>query len=456
MRLLIQNGTIVSDGVSFCADLLAENGLIRAIAPHIEARADCRIDASGCLLLPGFIDTHTHLDLPLGSITTADNFDSGTHAAILGGTTTVLDFATQDRGMTMQQALDLWHRKAVGSHCNYGFHMAISEWDDRRATEVDSMVRQGVTSFKMYMVYDAMMLDDGAIYDALTSMAARGCLAGVHCENASLIRERIRRLRAAGRLDAAAHPLSRPNAIEAEAVSRLMRIAQLAESPVWVVHLSTAEGLDEIRRARARGQHVLTETCPQYFVLDDSCYDAPDAAKYILSPPLRKPADREALLAAMGEGEIDVVGTDHCSFTMAQKAAGADDFSKVPNGGAGIQNRAELLYTHAVLPGRITLCRMADLLSTNAAKAFGMYPKKGALRVGSDADIAIFDPSRARTISWRTNAHRCDNSPYEGMRAAGSVRDVVLGGELVVEDGCLIRRGKGRFVFRRPCFTPNA
>ena len=250
MRLLIQNGTIVSDGVSFCADLLAENGLIRAIAPHIEARADCRIDASGCLLLPGFIDTHTHLDLPLGSITTADNFDSGTHAAILGGTTTVLDFATQDRGMTMQQALDLWHRKAVGSHCNYGFHMAISEWDDRRAAEVDSMVRQGVTSFKMYMVYDAMMLDDGAIYDALTSMAARGCLAGVHCENASLIRERIRRLRAAGRLDAAAHPLSRPNAIEAEAVSRLMRIAQLAESPVWVVHLSTAEGLDEIRRAR--------------------------------------------------------------------------------------------------------------------------------------------------------------------------------------------------------------
>ena len=235
-----------------------------------------------------------------------------------------------------------------------------------------------------------------------------------------------------------------------------MRIAQLAESPVWVVHLSTAEGLDEIRRARARGQHVLTETCPQYFVLDDSCYDAPDAAKYILSPPLRKPADREALLAAMGEGEIDVVGTDHCSFTMAQKAAGADDFSKVPNGGAGIQNRAELLYTYAVLPGRITLCRMADLLSTNAAKAFGMYPKKGALRVGSDADIAIFDPSRARTISWRTNAHRCDNSPYEGMRAAGSVRDVVLGGELVVEGGCLIRRGKGRFVFRRPCFTPNA
>lgn len=451
MRLLIKHGTIVSGAGSERADLLAENGVIRAVAPAIDAPCERVIDATGCLVMPGFIDTHTHLDLPLGSITTADNFDSGTHAAILGGTTTVLDFATQDRGMTMQQALDLWHRKAVGSHCNYGFHMAISQWDEARAAELDSMVRQGVTSFKMYMVYDAMMLDD----DALTCMAARGCLAGVHCENAALIRERIRRLRAAGRLDAAAHPLSRPNAIEAEAVARLMRIAQLAQSPVWVVHLSTAEGLDEVRRARGRGQRVLAETCPQYIVLDESCYAAPDAAKYILSPPLRKHADREALLSAMGARVVDVIGTDHCSFTMAQKAVGADDFTKVPNGGAGIQNRAELLYTFAALPGRVTVCQMAELLSSNAAKAFGMYPKKGALRMGSDADIAVFDPSRARTISWRTNAHRCDNSPYEGIHVAGSVRDVVLGGELVVEDGRLIRRGRGRFVFRRSCFTPS-
>lgn len=456
MRLLIKNGTIVSDGVSRRADLLAENGVIRAIAPSIDAPCERTVDAAGCLVMPGFIDTHTHLDLPLGPIVTADNFDTGTHAAILGGTTTVLDFATQDRGMTMQQALDLWHRKAAGSHCNYGFHMAISEWDEQRAAEIDSMVRQGVTSFKMYMVYDAMRLDDGAILDALRRMARHGCLAGVHCENYDLLRESVRELKAAGRFDAAAHPLSRPAIVEAEAVARLMRIAQLAKTPVWVVHLSTAAGLEEVRRARVRDQRVLAETCPQYLVLDDSCYLAADAAKFVLSPPLRKHADQAALLEAMGNGEIDVVGTDHCSFTMAQKAAGADDFTKIPNGGAGIQNRAELLYTHAVQPGHIAAEQMADQLSSNAAKAFGMYPKKGALRVDSDADIAIFDPRRERTISWKTNAHNCDNSPYEGFRVAGSVRDVVLGGELVVEDGTLVQRGRGRFVFRQPCFEAQA
>ena len=451
MRLLIKHGTIVSGAGSERADLLAENGVIRAVAPAIDAPCERVIDATGCLVMPGFIDTHTHLDLPLGDITTADDFASGTHAAVLGGTTTVLDFATQDRGMTMQQALNLWHRKAAGSHCNYGFHMAISEWDEARAAEIPAMARQGVTSFKMYMVYDAMRLDDGAMLDALARMARYGCLAGIHCENYDLLRERIRQLHAAGRFDAAAHPLSRPPIVEAEAVARLMRIAQLAGTPVWVVHLSTAEGLDEVRRARARGQRVLVETCPQYLVLDESRYLEPDAAKYVLPPPLRGTADREALLGAL-KAEVDVLGTDHCSFTMAQKAAGADDFTKIPNGGAGIQNRAELLYACAVATGRISPERMTALLSENAARAFGMYPQKGLLRAGSDADIAIFDPARARTISFRTNAHRCDNSPYEGMRVPGSVRDVVLGGELVVEDGQLVQRGRGRFVARRPCF----
>ena len=301
-----------------------------------------------------------------------------------------------------------------------------------------------------------MRLDDGAICDALSRMARRGCLAGIHCENYDLLRERIRQLHAAGRFDAAAHPLSRPAIVEAEAVARLMRIAQLAGTPVWVVHLSTADGLEEVRRARARGQHVLVETCPQYLVLDDSRYLEADAAKYVLSPPLRRAGDQAALLGAMQSGEVDVIGTDHCSFTMAQKALGQDDFTKIPNGGAGIQNRAELVYAAAVHPGRITPAQMAALLSTNAAKAFGMYPQKGTLRVGSDADLAIFDPHRGRTISWRTNAHRCDNSPYEGMRVPGSVRDVVLGGELVVEDGRLIQRGRGRFVARRPCFEALA
>ena len=453
MRLLIKNGTVISGGKAERADVFVQDGVIRAVAPGLDAPCERVLDAAGCFVMPGYIDTHTHLDLPLGSVTTADDFDSGTHAAVLGGTTTVLDFATQDRGMTMQQALSVWHEKAVGSHCNYGFHMAISEWNGARAAEVPLIARQGVTSFKMYMVYDAMRLDDGAMLDALGCMARCGCLAGVHCENYGLLNELIRRLHAAGRFDAAAHPLSRPALVEAEAVARLMRIAQLAGTPVWVVHLSTAAGLEEAQRARARGQSVLLETCPQYFALDEGRYAEPDAAKYVLSPPLRSTADREAVLAALA-GPIDVLGTDHCSFTMAQKAAGSGDFTKIPNGGAGIQNRAELLYAFAVATGRITPERMSALLSENAAKAFGMYPQKGALRAGSDADIAIFDPARRRTISWRTNAHRCDNSPYEGMTVPGSVRDVVLGGELVVEDGRLVQRGRGRFVARRPCFPP--
>lgn len=454
MRLLIKNGTVVSDGVKRRADVLTENGKIALVASTVEAQADRVIDAAGCYLMPGFIDTHTHLDLPLGAISTADDFDTGTRAAVLGGTTTVLDFATQDRGMTMRQALDTWHRKAAVSHCNYGFHMAISEWNADRAAEIPYMVNRGVTSFKMYMVYDAMRLNDGQIMDALRRMAKAGCLAGVHCENYDVLQQNIRDLKAAGRFDAAAHALSRPAEVEAEAVGRLMRLAQMANTPVWVVHLSTADGLDEIRRARARGQSVIAETCPQYIVLDDSCYLESDAAKYVMSPPLRKVSDREAILSAMGSGDIDVIGTDHCSFTMRQKAAGSSDFTAIPNGGAGIRNRAELVYTYAVLPGRMSVEQMADELSSNAAKIFGMYPEKGTIRPGSDADIAIFDPNRARTISYTNNAHNCDNSPYEGIPVAGSVRDVILDGEHVVQGGKLLLPGRGRYVPRKLCFEP--
>lgn len=454
MRLLIKNGIVVSDGVKRRADVLTENGSIALVASTMDAQADRVIDAAGCYLMPGFIDTHTHLDLPLGPISTADDFDTGTRAAVLGGTTTVLDFATQDRGMTLRQALETWQRKAAVSHCNYGFHMAISEWNPARAAEIPYMVNHGVTSFKMYMVYDNMRLNDGQIMDALKKMAKAGCLAGVHCENYDVLQQNIRDLKAAGRFDAAAHALSRPAEVEAEAVGRLMRLAQMANAPVWVVHLSTAEGLEEIRRARARGQLVVAETCPQYIVLDDSCYSEPDAAKYVMSPPPRKPADKEALLSAMGSGDIDVIGTDHCSFTMRQKAAGSEDFTRIPNGGAGIRNRAELVYTYAVLPGRMTVEQMADELSSNAAKIFGMYPEKGTIRPGSDADIAIFDPNRARTISYTNNAHNCDNSPYEGIPVAGSVRDVILDGEHVVQSGKLLLPGRGRYVPRKLCFEP--
>ena len=455
MRILIRNGLVVGDGGAVSADVLTEDGTILRVAPQIGEAHDACLDAAGCYVMPGFIYTHTHFDLDLGTTVTADNFVTGTRAAVLGGTTTVLDFATQDRGMTMQDALDLWHKKAQGSSCNYGFHMAVSEWNDARIGEIPSMIRQGVTSFKMYMVYDAMRVDDGAIYDALRRTAAEDCIIGVHCENYDLLRQRILECRAAGLSGPTAHPLSRPNIVEAEAVARLMRIAELAEAPAWVVHLSTKEGLEEARRARLRGQEVYLETCPQYLVLDDSAYAAEDGARFVLSPPLRKPSDAEAILTAMAQDEIDVIGTDHCSFTMAQKALGEDDFTKIPNGGAGVQNRAALIHTCAVQTGRMTVAQMAEQLSGNAARIFGMYPKKGCIAEGSDADIVIFDPKAERTISWRTNAHNCDNSPYEGMRTVGAARDVIVNGVLAVQNGTLVQEGAGRYVFRGRSQRPN-
>ncbi len=451
MKVLIQNGTVVRSDGTEKADILADNGVIVRIAPKIACEADKTVDASGCYVFAGFIDTHTHLDLELTSTTTADDFETGTKAAVVGGTTTVLDFATQDRGMTMQDALDKWHRKADGkSSCNYGFHMAVSEWNEDRKAEVDSMIGQGVTSFKMYMVYPAMRVNDGQIYDAIRYAAERDCLVGVHCENFDLLNARIKELHAEGRFEPMAHADSRPDIVEAEGVARLMRIAELADAPAWVVHLSCEASLDEVEAARGRGVEVYAETCPQYLTLDKACYAQPDGEKFIMSPPLRLAHDRSAILNGMSDGMIDFIGTDHCSFTMAQKALGNGDFADVPNGGAGIQNRAELVYTYAVKAGYITLEQMAALLSENAAKLFGMYPKKGVLQEGSDADITVFDPDCPHTISWKTNLHNVDNSPYEDVPVLGGTKDVLVNGELVVENGKLIKPYCGRFVFRGP------
>ena len=451
MRILIKNGTVVRSTGRRKADVLVKDGKIVRIAPDIEAEADRVIDAAGCFIFAGFIDTHTHFDLDLGVTVTADDFETGTKAAVVGGTTTVFDFATQDHGMTMHDALTLWHKKAEKSSCNYGFHMAVSEWNDARKAEVDDMFRAGISSFKMYMVYDAMKVTDGQIYDAQKFIGARGGVIGVHCENYDVLQARIAEEKAKGHMDPTAHPATRPQAVEAEGVARLMRIAELSGCPAWVVHLSTADGLEEVRRARKRGVEVYAETCPQYITLDVSQYAEPDGAKYVMSPPLREARDRAAILDGMKRKDIDFIGTDHCSFTMAQKAMGRGDFSKIPNGGAGVQNRAELVYTYAVKTGAISPEQMALLMSERAARLFGMFPKKGVLRVGSDADIVIFDPNDPHTISWKTNLHACDNSPYEGVNVLGRTRDVILNGEIVVESGKLIKPNCGKYVFRKPC-----
>ncbi len=410
MRILIKNAFLV----------LEDRVDIAQVGGVIDGPCDKVIDAKGCYVFPGFIDTHTHFDLEVGSTVTADNFVTGTKAAVVGGTTTVLDFATQERGMTLMEAFHKWENKAKNSSCNYGFHMAMSEWNDARIAEIPLMIENGVTSFKMYMVYDNMRLSDGVMYEAIKYLAKEDCIIGIHCEND-------------------------------DGVGRLMDAAYLAGGPAWVVHLSTKEGLAIARRARERGQEVYLESCPQYLVLEESMYDAPDGAKFIMSPPLRSKDDQEALLKAMAAGEIDWIGTDHCSFTMAQKAVGKDDFSKTPNGGAGVQNRAEIVYTRAVKGGYLDIVEMGQLLSTRAAKLFGLYPRKGALQAGSDADIVIFDPDAPHAIHAATNLHNCDNSPYEGYEAAGKARDVLLNGQLVVENGQLVAPGKGEYVHRDRC-----
>ena len=451
MRILIKNASLVFEDRVEKGDLLTEGQRIVQVGGNIDAPADQVIDGSGCFVFPGFIDTHTHFDLEVGSTVTADDFISGTKAAVVGGTTTVLDFATQERGMTMMDAFQKWSKKAEGSSCHYGFHMAVSEWNTDRIAEIPRMIENGVTSFKMYMVYDNMRVSDGQIYEAIQRLAKEDCIIGIHCENDDIIKARVRELKAAGKTSSRYHAVSRPNVVEADGVGRLMDAAYLAKGPAWVVHLSTKEGLAIARRARERGQEVYLESCPQYLVLEESMYDEPDGAKFVMSPPLRSKADQEALLKAMATGEIDWIGTDHCSFTMAQKAAGKDDFSKTPNGGAGVQNRAEIVYTRAVKGGFMDMVAMGQLLSTRAAKLFGMYPRKGVLQAGSDADIVIFDPDAPHTIHMATNLHACDNSPYEGYVAAGMARDVILNGELVVEKGKLIAAGRGEYVRRDHC-----
>lgn len=451
MTTLIENGLLVLPHGVMPGDILVEGTVIKKIAPKIQEEAERVLDATGCYVFPGFIDTHTHFDLELPATTTADNFITGTRAALVGGTTTVLDFATQDRGMTMQEALEKWHKKAQGSSCHYGFHMAVSEWNAERIGEVDAMIAQGVTSFKMYMVYDNMKVDDGKMYEAVKLLAKKDCVVGVHCENDDIIKARVGELHEQGKLSPIYHAQSRPNLVEADGVARLMDICGLANAPAWVVHLSTKEGLLEARKARERGQEVYLESCPQYLVLEEENYLASDAEKFIMSPPLRSKEDQQALLNAMGQDEIDWIGTDHCSFTMAQKALGKGDFSKAPNGGAGVQNRAELVFTRGVQEGHITIEQMGKLLSENAARLFGMYPRKGVLQEGADADIVLFDPNCPHEIHVATNLHNCDNSPYEGYRAAGKTRDVLLKGELVVRSGELIEAGKGEYVFRKTC-----
>lgn len=456
MRRLIQGGTIVRGTGCERADILIENGKIARIGQglgELFAKDEGIVleDAEGSYVFPGFIDAHTHFDLHVGGTVTADDFETGTKAAVRGGTTTVIDFGTQYHGETLQQALKNWHEKADGKcSCDYSFHMSISDWNEAVSAELDTMMEEGITSFKLYMTYPDMMVDDRAFYQILKRFKELGGITGVHCENSGIIdamrEEAVKR----GEMGVASHPATRPAAAEAEAIDRLLRIAEVVDVPVMVVHLTCKEGLEVIRAARKRGQQVFAETCPQYLLMDESLYQLADfeGAKYVIAPPLRTKEDQKALWEALKNGEIQTISTDHCSFTTKQKELGRDDFRKIPGGMAGVETRGVLMYTYGVDEGKISLEQMCQFLSENPAKLYGLYPQKGCIQEGSDADLVVLKPHVKDTITAADQLQNVDYAPFEGTRVTGRIETVYLRGEKVVDKHELVQEKRGIFLKR--------
>jgi dihydropyrimidinase len=452
MKYLLKNGIVVSGDKSKKLDVLVDGEKILKLGVELVDEEATTIDVSGKLLFPGFIDGHTHFDLEVAGTVTADDFETGTKAAILGGTTMVVDFASQDKGgHTLKEGLEKWHQKADGKcSCDYSFHMSIVEWNEKTEKEIQDMIDQGITSFKLYMTYPAMIVDDCDIYKIIKKLNEMGCFAGVHCENAGVIDALIAEAKAQGRMGVENHPLVRPDTMEAEAVHRLLAIAKEANAPVMVVHLTNQKAYQEIMNARANGQKVYAETCPQYLLLEDSVYSRPnfEGAKFVCAPPIRKKEDQHCLWEALAKGEIQTVATDQCSFTLEQKAMGKEDFTKIPGGLPGVQTRGTLLYTYGVREGKITKEQMCKVLSENPAKLYGIYPQKGTIQEGSDADIVVFDPEKESVISAKTHAYNTDNNPFEGFALHGGIDKVFLRGNLTVEGGVLVKEKIGKYIFR--------
>lgn len=452
MKYLFKNGTVVSGRGTRRADVLVENEKILQVGRNLSDPLARAIDVTGKLLMPGFIDAHTHFDLDVCNTTTADDFDSGTKSAIRGGTTTIVDFACPNKGESLHHGLDLWHRKADGKcWCDYGFHMTIDDWNAEIEKEIDVMYAAGISSFKMYMTYPAMMIGDEAMYKALKKLKEKGGICGVHCENSGVINALIEEKKAAGEMGVSSHPETRPDFLEAEAVSRLLRIAQAVDIPVVIVHLTNAATLAEVTAARRRGQKVYVETCPQYLVLDDSVYyneDFSRAARYVCAPPLRKPEDCRALWAGLRKGDIQTISTDHCAFTLAQKDAGRGDFTKIPGGLPGVEARGELVYSFGVTTRKISLATMCKVLSENPAKLYGMFPRKGIIAPGADADIVVYDPQADHILRAEDMVSRAGYTPYEGFVTHGSVSQVWLRGKLMVENGHVIGEQEGQYIVR--------
>jgi dihydropyrimidinase len=455
MGILIKNGAVVSADKTFAADILFEGGTIKEVRPGIAAEPVHEVlDAAGMLLLPGGIDVHTHLDMPFGGTTSSDDFETGTRAAAIGGTTTLVDFAIQARGTRMRDALDTWWKKAEGKACiDYGLHMIVTDLPEAGLEDMDDMVREGVASFKLFMAYpNALMVDDATIFRALQQTSKNGALICMHAENGSVIDVIVRQALAEGKTAPIYHALTRPTLAEAEAVHRAIALAEMAGVPIYIVHLSSEDALNQVREARDRGLPAFAETCPQYLLLSIDEMNRPgfESAKYVFTPPLREKQNLPKLWDGLKTDNLQVVSTDHCPFCFEdQKALGKDDFTKIPNGGPGIENRLQLLHHHGVNAGQITLNRFVEIVSTAPARIFGMYPKKGVIAPGSDADIVVWDPKAEHLISAKTHHMRVDYSMFEGFKVVGNARQVFSRGELIVDKGQYLGRvGRGQYLRR--------
>lgn len=457
MPLLIKNGRIITAVDDYEADIFVEREIVSVIGRDLQTTADRVIDAKGRYIFPGGIDPHTHLDMPFGGTVSADDFETGTRAAAHGGTTTIIDFAIQTRGHSTLEALDTWHKKAEGKTAiDYGFHMIITDVAEGRLGELRTLAGEGVTSFKLFTAYPGVLyVDDGTLFRVMRKAGEDGALICMHAENGIVIDELIKRALETGKTEPKWHALTRPTRMEAEAVHRVIAIAEQAQAPVYIVHLSSSDALEQVTRARDRGVRAFAETCPQYLFLDHSYYEQEgfEGAKYVMSPPLREKWNQEALWRGLQSGALQAISTDHCSFRFKdQKTLGIDDFTKIPNGCPGVENRMSLVYHGGVGQGRISLNKFVDLTSTAAAKMFGLFPRKGTIAVGSDADLVIFNPHRKETISVNnkvTHHMNVDYSAYEGFEVEGFPETVVSRGKIIVKDCEYVgKKGDGQFLKR--------
>jgi len=452
MSILIRNGRIITADSDQVADIFIEGEKIKVIGKNLSVQADETIDASGKLVFPGGIDPHVHLDMPFMGTYSSDNYETGTRAALFGGTTMVIDFILQKQGNSLQAALDEWRSRSNGNCVgDYSFHMAVTDFNENTKKEIKHFVEEeGITSFKTFMAYKgALMIDDRQMVGLMEEVKKQGGLVTVHATNGDMIDYLVSKHREEGRLSPLYHYLSQPEVTEAEATERFADMANYTGCPGYIVHLTCEGALNAVRNATRRNQNVLVETCIQYLIIDASLYQREDGGKWVMSPPLREKKDQETLWAGINQGIVKVVATDHCPFKWQQKLMGKDDFSKIPNGHPAIENRMELLFSEGVGKGRISLNKYVEVTSTNPAKIFGMFPRKGTIGIDSDADIMIFDPDEKHTISASSHHMNVDYSAYEGWELTGKVKTVLLRGRVAVDNNvCKLEKGYGKFIKR--------